>query len=325
MVKFYVFLFTKGEAPSGDNLKMKLSHKFSIASLIGLTSCFFACSNVDPGVHSAEPAKEIQVKNQASIADSTLHINLIKYRAIGFKGDTTEWNEADCHINDTSFSCYNLKYVSNCSVKDMVIKKCHDDNGNKIECLGYKDTIYDTTYKNINFGENALVNYIPVAKIPEFNRDTVQKLLSTLYGDYCAQFFSFTSEYDLEPVGLPEGFSLKNKRSVPFGFDATYHSGECDVHAANVQYMPSNDPIYIDRRLPEMVETNTYQFFNGSTKTYRDTTIVWKLVYKDLYGRGDTLDITTKFIADSTRDTSAIMVGGYKHGGSYTTVKPIKF
>ncbi|WP_295055669.1 hypothetical protein [uncultured Fibrobacter sp.] len=203
----------------------------------------------------------------------------------------------------------------------MVVKLCRDTDNKQIECPSYKDTIYDTTYKDINFGENALLNYIPIAKIPEFNRDTVQKVLSTLYGDACAQFFLFSSNYYLKTIGLPEGFTIENRNAVPFGFEATRRSGECNVGRADVQYMPtSNEYRSVVRRLPEDVERVTYQFFNGSMKSYRDTTISWKLAYTDQYGRGDTLDITTKFIADtsaSARDSLRISIWGYQHGGSY--------
>lgn len=125
--------------------------------------------------------------------------------------------------------------------------------------------------------------------------------MSTLYGDACAQFFQFSSNYYLEPIGLPEGFTFEDRNFAPFGYEATRRSGECNVGVANVQYTPNNDyPRSIVSRLPEEVRRVTYQFFNGSMKSYRDTTISWKLAYTDQYGRGDTLDRTTKFIADSS-------------------------
>lgn len=296
------------------NNEMKLSCKFTAVSLISLTFCLLACTSDKIGNNSTKPTKKISLEDYASIADSTLHKNVKMYRALNFKGDTTQWDESDCNIKDTSFSCYHETCVG-C----YTVKICRDANNNRIKCPSYKDTIYDTTYKNINFGENALVNYIPIAKIPKFNRDTVQKVLSTLYGYACAQFFEFTSNYDLEPIGLPEGFSFEDRNSVPFGYEATSRSGECSVSAANVQYTPKSDyPRSIVRRLPEKVRRVTYQFFNGSMKSYRDTTISWKLAYTDQYGRGDTLDITTKFIADtSTTDSLRTSIMGVHANRKY--------
>ena len=51
----------------------------------------------------------------------------------------------------------------------------------------------------------------------------------------------------------------------------------------------------IFEELPEKARVYNYQLFNKSLQSYKDSTITWKLVYKDQYGRGDTLDITTKF------------------------------
>ena len=47
--------------------------------------------------------------------------------------------------------------------------------------------------------------------------------------------------------------------------------------------------------LPEKAKVVNYELINTTIQSYKDTTISWKLVYKDQYGRGDTLDITTKF------------------------------
>lgn len=293
---------------------MKTSCKFTSISLICLSFSLFACTNDENRIHSAKPTKKIFLEDYASIADSTLHKNVKMYRALNFKGDTTQWDESDCNIKDTSFSCYHETCVG-C----YTVKICRDANNNRIKCPSYKDTIYDTTYKNINFGENALVNYIPIAKIPKFNRDTVQKVLSTLYGYACAQFFEFTSNYYLEHIGLPEGFTFEKRDLFPFGFEATSRSGKCSVGAANVQYTPNDDnPKSVVRRLPEKVDRITYQFFNGSMKSYRDTTISWKLAYTDQYGRGDTLDITTKFIADtSTTDSLRTSIMGVHASRKY--------
>jgi len=47
--------------------------------------------------------------------------------------------------------------------------------------------------------------------------------------------------------------------------------------------------------LPNEPKRIQYVLYNNTSKSFRDTTISWKLVYRDEYGRGDTLDMTTKF------------------------------
>lgn len=194
------------------NNEMKLSCKFTAVSLISLTFCLLACTSDKIGNNSTKPTKKISLEDYASIADSTLHKNVKMYRALNFKGDTTQWDESDCNIKDTSFSCYHETCVG-C----YTVKICRDANNKRIKCPSYKDTIYDTTYKNINFGENALVNYIPIAKIPKFNRDTVQKVLSTrLYtATHALNFLNSPPIMTLNPSVYLKVFLLKTETPSP--------------------------------------------------------------------------------------------------------------
>ena len=148
---------------------MKLSCKFTSISLICLSFSFFACSNNETGINGAEPAKEY-----ASIADSTLYKNVTIYRIQEFNGDTSEWDALDCRVHDSNFNCRRVTNVD-CNRDIVRMLSCRDANNNFIECPGYKDTIYDTTYQNLNFGKEAIVHYIPIAKIPTFKRDSVAK------------------------------------------------------------------------------------------------------------------------------------------------------
>ena len=171
---------------------MKTSCKFTSISLICLSFSLFACTNDENRIHSAEPAKEIPLEDYASIADSTLHQNVTIYRIQEFNGDTSEWNASDCNVKDSSFSCRRVTNYDCDQVYDRVLY-CKDAYDNPIECPGYKDTIYDTTYQNLNFGKEALVHYIPTAKIPTFKRDSVAELFSKISGKPCSRLLSFSS------------------------------------------------------------------------------------------------------------------------------------
>ena len=190
---------------------MKLSCKFTSISLICLSFSLFACTNDENRIHSAEPAKEIPLEDYASIADSTLHQNVTIYRIQEFNGDTSEWNASDCNVKDSSFSCRRVTNYDCDQVYDRVLY-CKDAYDNPIECPGYKDTIYDTTYQNLNFGKEALVHYIPIAKIPTFKRDSVAKLFSKISGNPCSILLSFSSNYYLEAIGLPDSLTLNLER-----------------------------------------------------------------------------------------------------------------
>ena len=236
------------------------------------------------------------------IIDSTFHIKVDLYRVLNYKGDTTIWRTSDCEIKKKSFECYHQEcWGIGCSGFRTRI-------GDRIAKIHYKDTVYDTTYRNLNFGKNALVHYTPIAKVPKFNRKAVAKALSKLSGKPCYQIFELRSNYKLEAIGLP-GFSWKNRDNYEWGIGAHVKSDEktneskCEVREPLVLYHPdANAYRYVSWSLPEKIQNYTYELFNESMDSYRDTTITWKLVYKDQYGRGDTLDITTKFKVDDSDD-----------------------
>ena len=230
------------------------------------------------------------------------------YRIQEFNGDTSEWSASDCNVKDSSFSC---RRVTNYDCNEIYYRvlNCKDANDNPIECPGYKDSIYDTTYQNLNFGKDALVHYIPTAKIPTFKRDSVAELFSKISGKSCSRLLSFSSNYYLEAIGLPDSLTLNLEREyipeeyirpkdffVHLSLITNESTGEktCRQDSSRIMYNFYPGTCYYSS-LPEKAKVVNYELFNTTIQAYKDTTISWKLVYKDQYGRGDTLDITTKF------------------------------
>ena len=66
------------------------------------------------------------------------------------------------------------------------------------------------------------------------------------------------------------------------------------------------------------------QFEMIKKKLSDNTTISWKLVYSDLYGRSDTLDVTTKFEAVSADESDSFTTGisGKRFGNCYDATDP---
>ena len=217
------------------------------------------------------------------------------YRILNFYGDTTVWDSSYCHIQDSTFYCRSAKYYNSC-----------DDYPYEISALE-PTIIYDTSFINLNFGKDAITNYIPMADIPEFNRDSVAKLFSTLSGKPCSELQEYTSSYSLKAIGLPDDFALLwggNFKYSDFRKHAHKEKDDLGNENCSIREDPGTtltlpEPCYSSyhdsRSLPEEISLKSFQFFNKSMQAYKDTTISWKLVYKDQYGRGDTLDITTKF------------------------------
>ena len=134
------------------------------------------------------------------IIDSTFHIKVDLYRVLNYKGDTTIWNSDECEIGKSSFKCYRQSCWGS---------GCYGFRRDRIAKIHYKDTIYDTTHRNLNFGKNALIKYIPVAKIPKIDRRQMKKRLSKLSGEACSEIANLKSNYTFEAIGLPEGFTWK--------------------------------------------------------------------------------------------------------------------
>ena len=299
----------------------KLRKKWIVGLVLGCIALGLVVSGVTIWIKCSAMPDDIQVERKLTVEDSiflnlekkakptfnnvidsTLHIKIDLYRVLNYKGDTTIWRTSDCEIKKKSFECYHQEcWGIGCSGFRTRI-------GGRIAKNHYKDTVYDTTYQNLNFGKNALVHYTPIAKVPKFNRKAVAKALSKLSGKPCYQIFELRSNYKLEAIGLP-GFSWKNRNDYDWGLEAYVKSDEktneskCEVREPLVLYHPdANAYRYVSWSLPEKIQNYTYLLFNESMDSYRDTTITWKLVYKDQYGRGDTLDITTKFKFDDSDD-----------------------
>ena len=234
------------------------------------------------------------------IIDSTLHIKVDLYRVLNYKGDTTIWDSDECEIGKSSFKCYHKECLGCQHARLTMI-------GDRIAKNHYKDTIYDTTYQNLNFGKNALVKYIPITKIPKLNKKKIKKRLSKLSGEACSEIANLKSNYTFEAIGLPEGFVWKvdsnESNEEPYEAYIKHDDSVEKCFVAKVSHRPRfYTPPSITSTctcsytyLPEQEEAFYSKLFNGSLESYKDTTITWKLVYKDQYGRGDTLDITTKF------------------------------
>ena len=205
------------------------------------------------------------------------------YRILDFRGDTTIWHPSDCKIFGDRFSC---------------VRRLSAPKGEQCNNPYHKENSSKATYKDLNFGKDAVTNYIPVANIPEFNRDSVAKVFSVLPSTSCSALLTFKSNYSIEPIGLPKDFEWRRDFPKAVVKEISKKKKLCTLEYQSASKRPVPYKQYRDiifEELPEKASVYNYQLFNKSLQSYKDSTIKWKLVYKDQYGRGDTLDITTKF------------------------------
>lgn len=234
------------------------------------------------------PTKCYDSANDTSLTNDTLF-----YRILDFRGDTTIWHPSDCKFFGNRFSC-----VRKVSAPEGKHHRIFAPEGKQCNYPYHKKHYANATYKNLNFGKEAITNYIPTAEIPEFNRDSVAKVFSTLPSTSCSALLTFKSNYSIEPIGLPKDFEWRRDFPKAVVKEISKKKKLCALEYRSVSNRPVPYKQYRDiifEELPEKASVYNYQLFNKSLQSYKDSTIKWKLVYKDQYGRGDTLDITTKF------------------------------
>ena len=279
-------------------------------------------TNENSAIQTDNSASKLElISLNDTILEQIIHKPLTRYRALNFNKDTTVWDTSDCKIGKSTFSCNHIeRHNYSFGVRDDIRLEIFGDKFKKRS--SHKKIIYDTTYIDINFGKNALVHYTPIAEIPKLDRDAVAKALSKLSGKRCSQIFEFRSNYNLEVIGL-SGFSWKNRKDEILGYDAYIDRNDsdqemCSVQGSRDQYtMSSHYSLIYRKSLPEQLDDKRLQFFNGTLKSFQDTTISWKLVYTDQYHRADTLDITTKFEYDDSDSLSS-----FRNRACYDAIKP---
>lgn len=279
-------------------------------------------TNENSAIQTDNSASKLElISLNDTILEQIIHKPLTRYRALNFNKDTTVWDTSDCKIGKSTFSCNHIeRHNYSFGVRDDIRLEIFGDQFKKRS--SHKKIIYDTTYIDINFGKNALVHYTPIAEIPKLDRNAVAKALSKLSGKRCSQIFEFRSNYNLEVIGL-SGFSWKNRKDEILGYDAYIDRNDsdqemCSVQGSRDQYtMSSHYSLIYRKSLPEQLDDKRLQFFNGTLKSFQDTTISWKLVYTDQYHRTDTLNITTKFEYDDSDSLSS-----FRNRACYDAIKP---
>ncbi len=262
---------------------------FKIAAVGG-----FVFAGVLAGCDSDSPSSATNEPSSSSVADvKTIYVTDTIYQIKTGRDTIQEWNSERCNIKeDGAFTC-----GGECSNRDSyAVRICFDpDTEQQIEC---SELVYirDTVYVELNYGDHPLTDYIPYAKVPEFDGDSVKKHFAEFSRAGCGVSQKFSSNYSLEAIGLPEKYIWYEV----WDFSDRYYSGtrgddgSCLFSALLKEVVTVTNPIVCESSLPESLMRKAYKLVDTSAGFLTaDTTIQWKLVYKDQYGRGDTLDMTT--------------------------------
>ena len=301
-----LFLVICGSQSNGGFLYEKsVYHYFDCVSLFSTYNIFFV-NKSDFTTQSDQP--------QSSVKTDTL------YRILKSDGDTAIWNAKDCNVHSSFFSCVRLK------PRPKSLPSNHPQERGILGMLkniklspkqrhpeAYSAKTRDTIFVNLNFGKDSLSSYIPQAIKPTMHPELVINFFSNIPNNPCSELLRFKSFVSLEPIGLPDFLTWQDNYPAYIVKNDSSKNMQCYTRHKLDAYWGYRHHIF--KQLPERAQTYTYQIFNTTFNAFKDTTFSWKLVYKDLHGIGDTLDITTTIMAheDDTSTKCFNHITGSRH------------
>lgn len=256
---------------------------------------------------SSSSSKNQDILDTSLGKPGTRYVTDTIYRIKNCVGNIEEWLSSQCDIKkDSTFTCTRYSQCQEMEWGNGDIR-CVSDRWNVVRCDSLSGgvaipTVRDTAYVELNYGDHPVVNYIPCAEIPEFNADSVKQLFAELSGDGCNILQTYSSNYELDAIGLPdslEWYLQEDYRLNRYRNNGEYAGLEKTPQGCSFWQLTENVSIVANPcyrfPLPENLWRTTYKLVNLTLATFQDTTIQWKLVYKDQYGRGDTLEMKTHF------------------------------
>ncbi len=237
---------------------------------------------------------------------------LVYYRIKDHKGEISVWRASNCEMRGDEFHCH--------------AKLCPDD-----KLRGYplsqkyrpdSNTYQDTAYINLNFGLFKKTSYIPRPVYAKFDTAYFKKQFASVKETFpCSHSKRFSSSYELTAVDLPNGVffyetgkkkdlqksaksKAKNERKDSLSSNLktapTIHSVSISCPESSGRAIPhykcycENYPTYCGNpkytNMPALPESH---FYAMDVLSLKDSSFIWKLVYKTPYGKADTLEVTT--------------------------------
>ena len=251
---------------------------------------------------------------QSSVKTDTL------YRILKSDGDTAIWNAKDYNVHSSFFSCVRhvprpKSHLSNHPQERGILGMLKNIKLSPKQSYlkAYSTKTRDTIFVNLNFGKDSLSSYVPQAIKPTMHPELVVNFFSSIPNNPCSELLRFKSFFSLEPIGLPDFLTWQDNDPAYIVKNDQSGNKQCYIDYKLDAYRGYRRHIF--EQLPERAQTYTYQIFNTTFDEFKDTTFSWKLVYKDLHGIGDTLDITTTIMAheDDTSTKCFNHITGSRH------------
>ncbi|MCQ2105813.1 MAG: hypothetical protein MJZ26_08485 [Fibrobacter sp.] len=281
------------------------------------------------GIQDSSVVHEDSVETSVVVYDTVRYVSFkqqIDDSSFEYVTENAEF--MSCEVVGDSFTCEKIGYSGLCggASKPILLAACFNGLGEKVPCD--IQTVLDTL--KINYGEEPLTSYVPYVKMPEFDSAAAQSVFGNVKGTCGAVSEKiFTSRYSIYADSLPEGFSLDHtgEWAPKFCWSSDQYMGERITIPLTENYYESSCQKFENEGIPHdsisefktcskrtvfsmlqidkcwtstttypmpMPEEDGYALYSTRTVPV-DTAFTWWLKYYDMYGKVDSLKITTTY------------------------------
>ena len=287
---------SSSSAPS-SSFSSSVTHSSSSSILQRSSSSKKHNDMVDPGIPLSSSGSNLATIPLRSFIDSneTRAVNVrLVYPVEDGKLDTGFFSLGQCLLyEDGSFKCKQ--------------SSCMEEVGGSSAYSRYFHESTETTYLfDLNLGDSAVTSYIPYYKIPQFDKAQAKSHLETLSANGCDVLFRYEGYYRLYAEGLPEGIIFYHDgiglnptiRYSPLAMEYSIPVEKVTEHYTCIYDQEKADSITNEIATIQWLVNyceKEYGSHCNISKNVPTGPIHWTLIYKDQYGRGGSVQITSEF------------------------------
>ncbi len=306
---------SSSSAPS-SSFSSSVTHSSSSSILQRSSSSKKHNDMVDPGIPLSSSGSNLATIPLRSFIDSneTRAVNVrLVYPVEDGKLDTGFFSLGQCLLyEDGSFKCKQSSCMEEVGgaigipYGGITITVNAQNKDSSAYSRYFHESTETTYFFDLNLGDSAVTSYIPYYNIPQFDKAQAKSHLETLSANGCDVLFRYEGYYRLYAEGLPEGIifyhdgiglnptirysPLAMEYSIPVekiteDYTCIYNPEKADSitnEIATIQWLVN----YCEKE---------YGSHCNISKNVPTGPIHWTLIYKDQYGRGGSVQITSEF------------------------------
>ena len=309
------FILDPSATDSSSSFSSSVTHSSSSNILQRSSSSKKHNDMVDPGIPLSSSGSDVAIPLRSLIdSNETRAVNVrLLYPVEDGKLDTGFFPLGQCLLyEDGSFKCKQASCMEELGGTigipyGGITISVNAQNKDSSAYSRYFHESTETTYLfDLNLGDSAVTSYIPYYNIPEFDKAQAKSHLETLSANGCEVLFRYEGYYRLYAEGLPEGIIFYHDG---IGLNPTVsYSPLALEYSIPVEKVTEHYTCLYDQEKADSItnEIATIQWLvNYCEKEYGSHCnisknvptgpIHWTLIYKDQYGRGGSVQITSEF------------------------------